>query len=114
MVLMGKMPPISIKKTGPAELTISWRDGHQSAYTFEQLRDMCPCAGCKGETILLHEYQAPAADRTAPGRYALAGIEQVGSYAIQLEWSDGHRTGIYTWDYLLQNCPCEGHAARSA
>jgi DUF971 family protein len=29
-------------------------------------------------------------------------IQQVGVYAIQIAWGDGHNTGIYTWDYLKQ------------
>jgi DUF971 family protein len=30
------------------------------------------------------------------------GMHQVGRYAIQIDWSDGHSTGIYSWDYLLK------------
>lgn len=40
----------------------------------------------------------------------LVGVEKMGNYAIQLSWQDGHRYGIYTWDYLLNICPCEEHA----
>lgn len=40
----------------------------------------------------------------------LTGIEKAGNYAIQLIWQDGHRYGIYPWDYLLSICPCEEHA----
>ena len=100
------MQPILIKKTSPKELTVTWDDGHVSTYTLECLRDICPCAGCKGETVLLREYQAPQADRTSPGRYELKGDEQVGAYAAQLIWGDGHETGIYSWEYLRENCQC--------
>src|ERR1041385_4721629 len=99
------MRPISIKKTSATELTIIWDNGHESRYTLELLRDICPCASCSGETILMREYQPPPPDRTTPGRYDLKGIQQVGSYAVQLQWGDGHGTGIYTWEHLLQNCP---------
>ena len=30
------------------------------------------------------------------------GMKQIGRYAVQIEWSDGHSTGIYSWDYLLK------------
>jgi DUF971 family protein len=40
----------------------------------------------------------------------LEGLDQVGSYALQPAWKDGHRYGIYTWQYLRQLCPCGGHA----
>ncbi len=35
----------------------------------------------------------------------LEKIEAMGSYALQFVWSDGHYTGIYTWDYLRQADP---------
>jgi len=35
-----------------------------------------------------------------PGKYVLKGAQQVGYYALQLFWGDGHQTGIYTWDKL--------------
>jgi DUF971 family protein len=36
----------------------------------------------------------------------LEKIEPVGSYALQFFWSDGHNTGIYTWEMLRRACPC--------
>ena len=106
------MRPVSIKKISPTELKITWDDGHESPYTLELLRDICPCAGCSGERVLLREYQAPPPNRTAQGRYKLTGIQPIGSYAVQLAWSDGHNTGIYTWEHLLVNCMCDVHAQK--
>jgi len=100
------MQPSSIKKTSPNDLTIVWNNGHQSKYGLDHLRNICPCAGCQGETILLQHYSAKPQNNN-PKRCELIGIEQVGSYAIQLRWGDGHNTGIYTWEYLLLNCQCE-------
>jgi DUF971 family protein len=37
----------------------------------------------------------------------LNDISTVGTYALQLYWSDGHSTGIYSWEYLRSACPCE-------
>ena len=107
------MRPTKIKKTSPTELTMTWENGHESRYTLEQLRDICPCAGCSGETVLMHEYVPPPPDRATPGRYDLKGIEQVGSYALQFQWGDGHNTGIYTWEHLLENCPCPEHSQKA-
>jgi DUF971 family protein len=42
----------------------------------------------------------------APGQNELAGVEAVGKYALQLVWMDGHRTGIYTFEYLRRLCEC--------
>ena len=33
-------------------------------------------------------------------------VEEVGTYAIRIDWSDGHNTGIYSFDHLRQICPC--------
>ena len=106
------MKPTAMKKTGKQELTVTWDNGHVSVYSFILLRDSCPCAGCSGETVLLHEYVPPPPDHSAKGRYELAGIQLVGSYACQLQWNDGHATGIYTWEHLIENCPCPEHSAK--
>src|SRR5258708_1050136 len=103
------MRPLSIKRNKPDGLSIAWENGHQSLYSLDELRYACPCAGCRGESLLLQSYVPPPPDRSTPGRYELKGIQQVGSYAIQLQWGDGHATGIYTWDYLIAHCPCEEH-----
>jgi DUF971 family protein len=41
------------------------------------------------------------------GQFELRSIKPVGSYALQFIWGDGHRTGIYTFEYLRQMCECE-------
>lgn len=94
------MKPTNIKKTSPLFLDITWDDGHKQIISIQQLRDRCPCAGCAGETIILHEYRPPEPNRSAPGRYDLTNIIPVGSYAFQIIWGDGHNTGIYTYELL--------------
>lgn len=98
--------PKSIRKTKGDELVIQWNDNHESKYTFAQLRDVCPCAGCQGETVLFREYRPAEVNKNTPNRYTLTGIQQVGSYAVQLFWGDGHATGIYTWALLSKLCEC--------
>jgi DUF971 family protein len=36
----------------------------------------------------------------------IKSIEPVGSYALTIEWEDGHHFGIYDWNYLRKLCPC--------
>lgn len=72
----------------------------------ERLRDACPCAGCKGETVLLQRFEAPPQDRTTPGRYTLEKAIPVGNYAMQFVWGDGHADGIYTLEQLRALCSC--------
>jgi DUF971 family protein len=96
------MTPVQIKILEKNKLHIKWNDETESRIPLKYLRDQCPCAGCKGETILLRTYRPPAPSVLTPGMYELKNIEIVGGYAIQLTWKDGHNTGIYSWDYLMK------------
>jgi DUF971 family protein len=89
-----------------------WDDGHEGVSALKTLRDGCPCAGCQGETVLLHHYDAPAKDSSAPGMYELRGAETIGNYAIKLSWGDGHDMGIYTWEHLRSLCECSACSGR--
>src|SRR5436190_5078887 len=94
------MKPKSIKKINPQFLKIVWEDEREQILSLLELRDRCPCAGCSGETVILHEYRPPEADRNTPGRYELKNIVTIGAYAVQLFWGDQHQTGIYTFEML--------------
>jgi DUF971 family protein len=95
---------ISVNRT-IRELIITWQDGTDCAYPFDGLRAICPCVGCKGGHSQMGGppdveklYNTPATDLTVDN------VQAVGTYAIQFHWSDGHWTGIYTWDFLRQAC----------
>lgn len=95
------MNPLQIKLPDKETLYIKWADETESRISLKYLRDECPCAGCKGETILLKTYRPPVPQVNTPGRYEIKNIETVGDYAIQITWKDRHNTGIYTWDYII-------------
>jgi ATP-binding protein involved in chromosome partitioning len=88
--------PRQIRQKGPRELVIVWADGHESHYDVRDLRLACACAHCinewTGEKLL-----DPA---TVPPDVHPVKVEGVGRYAIQIEWSDDHRWGIYTFERL--------------
>ncbi len=90
------------------ELQISWADGHLSRFPMEGLRKACPCVFCQGG----HENMGKPVDpsifleRSEHDRL-ITRITQVGNYAIQIHWNDGHQTGIYRFERLRDMCPVE-------
>ena len=89
--------PKQIEKVGAEGLKVLWADGHQSLYRWETLRKACPCAVCREAAPSL-----PMAGATQP-----VEIKPVGRYAMTIGWSDGHTTGIFSYDYLRSICACE-------
>jgi DUF971 family protein len=98
----GAADPARIKKVTSQELLIVWKDGHESHYMGPVLRGQCPCASCQdedtGERLVLPMHISDDLE--------FRGIEMVGRYALQFDWSDGHHTGIYSFDHLRRLCPC--------
>jgi ATP-binding protein involved in chromosome partitioning len=77
-------------------LRILWQDEVESVYAPRDLRLACPCAACVDE---MTGRRLLTPDAVAGNVYPLE-IQYVGRYAIQFIWSDGHRTGIYPFEYL--------------
>jgi DUF971 family protein len=102
--------PSSVKvhvSTGEG-VEIAWGDGHSSRYSFVYLRDECPCAVCNDERAKKEQDQGKGvvALPMYKEKVKARGAKPVGSYAIQIDFSDGHTTGIYSFDYLRSICPC--------
>jgi DUF971 family protein len=95
------MAPQKIKVESD-KLYLKWNDGTENIITLKYLRDECPCANCKGETILLKTYRPRQLNIASTEMYKIENIQLVGEYGIQLFWKDGHNTGIYSWDYLYK------------
>ena len=105
------MSPKQIKVKDKTKLLIKWDDDEESEISLKYLRDECPCAVCKGETVLMKTYR-PAKKETNPDMYKLTDIKTVGGYAIEIKWKDGHNTGIYTWNNLRQLAKDESSGKR--
>ena len=78
------------------DLMIEWKDGTTSRYPFIGLRDACPCAGCIDEL----SGQKTLDPKTIPASIHIRKSDYVGNYAIRIDWSDGHNTGIYSFRFL--------------
>ena len=94
------MKPKQIKIIDKDKLSLTWNDDTLSSISLKYLRDECPCAGCKGETILFKTFRPPKPTMLSPEMFKIKSIDVVGDYAIQIGWKDGHNTGIYSWEYL--------------
>jgi DUF971 family protein len=89
-------------------LTVHWSDGRQSFYPVAYLRRMSPSADAR----VLREQMArnpltvlPSSTASGGGALVATHAELVGHYAIRVRFSDGHDTGIYSWEYLRQIDP---------
>jgi DUF971 family protein len=81
------------------EVAIIWSDGQETYYPCEKLRAASHSAETQGERDILGYRHGGDDRRTFPGVTVL-GWEQVGNYALRFDFSDGHRTGLYSYDYL--------------
>jgi len=99
-----------------AGVDVTWADGHTSHYGFDYLRDACPCASCNEERRKKAEVEQkmgavaggglpPTLPMFKPKPKARAA-HAVGHYALQIDFTDGHSTGIYSFEYLREICPC--------
>ncbi|MEA3337996.1 MAG: DUF971 domain-containing protein [Chloroflexota bacterium] len=101
--------PADLTVNRPAQrLEIVWGDGHQSHYPLSGLRNVCPCADCRGG----HENMGGPVDRAALHQvsdktWEIKRADLVGNYALNLTWADGHNGGIYSWSFLRELCPCD-------
>src|SRR5579884_3802666 len=99
--------PISLNLKKDEKLEIDWQDGLHSVYSISYLRTMCPCAQCK----LVREEQKGKRSLLPilPGNFATpitaVSAELVGNYAMKIDWSDQHSSGIYSFQYLREISP---------
>src|ERR1700733_13552728 len=120
--LESRKKPIDVKvrvSTGEG-VDITWSDGHTSHYDFPYLRDNCPCAMCNDEREKSKNFAAGSGTGggTSSGlgqtgafpmfkpKITAKSAHAVGNYAVQILFSDGHSTGIYSFDRLREMCPC--------
>ena len=101
--------PLEIKQADERTLAIRWQDGHESSYPCDYLRKLCRCAGCVDEWSGQNRID-PA---SIPENVHPLEIQGVGRYGLKINWSDGHNTGIYTFQYLREICLCSKCAPKT-
>jgi DUF971 family protein len=112
-----KPTDVKVHVTSRAGVDIIWADGHESHYDFAYLREQCPCALCddlrqkkdqqKNQGLADPASALQSAElpmfKPRPGARA---AKTVGHYALQIDFTDGHSAGIFSYDYLRTICPC--------
>lgn len=88
--------PTAIGKKGENILTVAWNDGLRSEFEARNLRIHCPCASCVNEWTGERTLDP---DRISQKVHPVR-LFSVGRYAMGIEWSDGHSSGIFAYDYL--------------
>jgi DUF971 family protein len=110
-----KPADVKVHVSSGTGVDITWADGHHSHYDFAYLREQCPCANCDDQ-----RRKQSAAEASGAGKNVLPlfkpkagarGAQAVGNYALQIEFTDGHSTGIFSYDHLRTICPCAECAA---
>ena len=100
---MGGDAPIKLDLKKDRGLAVEWADGTTSYFSIAYLRRMSPSADAREQREELERnplavIQPPR--RPGDGPLVAESAELVGNYAIRINFSDGHRTGLYSWDYL--------------
>jgi DUF971 family protein len=119
-----KPAKVKVHVSTGAGVDITWADDHFSHYDFAYLREQCPCAMCNDERQKKAAGQEKDAQLKAenPGtisppmsspllpmfkpKLTAKAAHAVGNYALQIDFNDGHSTGIFSFDYLRTICPC--------
>lgn len=82
-------------------LEMEWADEGVLRVALRDVRKACPCALCEDLRAVQDAHlQIITADKTPS--VELADVVPVGHYALQLRWTDGHDTGLYTYSHLKQ------------
>ena len=77
-------------------IEVTWRDQSPRRFPAKQLRCACACATCVDEMTGAQRLDT----NHIPDDIGITNVELVGNYAIKFAFSDGHDTGIFTWDRL--------------
>lgn len=104
---MSQATPIRLDKTAQRTLVIEWSDGVSQELSFRQMRNACPCATCGEKQQGQAEEEAARSSTELPILSAaetlpleIVTMKPVGNYGYNIQFSDGHSTGIYTLDLL--------------
>jgi len=96
--------PAAISRVEQNRLLIEWSDGQRRQYTPRVLREACPCATCREKRTEKPRdpMSLPILTTAQLQPLTIAGMQPIGNYAYTIAFSDGHDTGIFTFDLLRE------------
>jgi DUF971 family protein len=95
-------PPSDIKaRQSEGLLELVWDENSWTTrLPYTNLRAECPCAGCKDEWTGARILDPATIDPDIK----ISEMDLVGSYALKIAWTDGHSSGLFTWENLRKIC----------
>ena len=92
--------PVELRRTEDRHIEIQWSDGFQQRISYRMLRDNCPCATCREPVDTPPEtgLRVLSAAETIP--LEVQAMRPVGNYAYNIQFSDDHNSGIFTFNLL--------------
>lgn len=95
--------PTALKLDDSNRLLIDWSDGQQQRYGARALREACPCATCREKrSAPVDPMVLPMVTMAQVQPMKILGMKPIGNYAYAIAFSDGHDTGIFTFELLRE------------
>ena len=102
--------PVSIARDGDSAIVITFDDDKQVRWTAAELRRVCPCATCREKKRADEEKSAgqskamllPVLSAAEARPLSIGSMSPVGHYGYNVEFSDGHNSGIFLFDVLYR------------
>ena len=104
---MQPLQPVELNRTEDRELVIRWSDGMEQTLPFRVVRSACQCAACMEKKMAkskesVGQLNILSAAETAP--LNIESMSPVGNYAYNIQFSDGHSSGIFSFELLRSLC----------
>ncbi len=98
------LSPTSIARDGQSSILIEWTDGSSLRYSAAELRKKCPCATCREKHGAQEKkaFTMPVLSLEEARPLTIKHMRPVGNYAYNIAFSDGHDSGIFTFDHLQE------------
>ena len=98
--------PTAIDRSAANALDITWSDGLRLRYDAAKLRSACPCATCREKKSASDNPKKPMSlpvlSLAEAQPLGVSSMQPIGNYAYNIVFSDGHDSGIFTFEFLRE------------